>query len=76
LAQAETLPNCVTARGTLSSDGSLSGIRLDPAVAEQTERELLNQLGRWSFEPAAGTVRMEFCAPVPVPQRASATPQR
>jgi len=76
LAQAEAIPNCVTVRGTLASDGALSAIRFDPAVADQTERELLSQLGRWSFEPAAGTVRMEFCAPAPVPQRAAVPPQR
>lgn len=69
MARQEGQPPCVTVKALLGGDGHLSGIRLDPAVGEQTERELLNQLGRWTFEPANGTVRMEFCAPPTVAQR-------
>lgn len=56
-------PKCITARGILQQDGSLASIRIDPVLSEQTERDFVNTLSRWSFEPATGTVRAEFCMP-------------
>ena len=61
--------HCVTAKGLLGNDGTLSGIRIDPALPDPAEREVLSQLGRWSFEPGFGAVRMEFCPPPPVQMR-------
>lgn len=69
--QAGDDPQCVTVRGSLESSGKLSNLRVEPALSTRAEREFAKALEKWTLEPGAGDVRLEFCAPdKPLPRDA------